>query len=374
MTAAAPQRFACKGCGAELYYAPEKKGLGCRHCGAGEPLPPPTGFTATEHPLILDESPVAGAPPPVPPPLPDAAQGYGLEMAQRKCKQCGAMMSVPAGQKTSQCAFCGSKFVEENVSTQLQEVPETVLPLAISVAQARQLYTDWIKQGWFTPNALKRENQLENLQGFYLPFWTFDAKTHSDWTAERGTHYYTTESYYENGQSRTRQVQHTRWTPAAGSRDDLYDDVLVPAARADVKSLLQKVEGFNTKTGLVPYAPAYLAGWGALAYSVDKRQAWSEAEAIIRADQEDKCGGDVGGDTHRSLNVLTQFFDPHYKHTLLPYWICSYRYHEKVFQFVVNGETGKIAGTKPISWIKVTAAVLFAATVIGLIIYANASG
>jgi DNA-directed RNA polymerase subunit RPC12/RpoP len=364
-----PQRFACKGCGAEQYFAPDKKGLACNHCGAGEPLPPPAGFTAPEHPLILN------APGETPPPLPSAAaQGYGLEMAQRKCKQCGAAMSVPAKQKTSECAFCGSKFVEENVSTAQVEAPETVLPLAISTQQARQLYTDWIKKGWFTPSALKRENQLENLQGFYLPFWTFDAKTHSDWTAERGTYYYTTESYTVNGRTQTRQVQHTRWSPAAGRRDDLYDDVLVPAARADIKTLLVKVEGFDTKTGLVPYAPAYLAGWGALAYSVDKAEAWTEAEAIIRGDQERKCGSDVGGDTHRFLNVLTKFFDPFYKHTLLPYWICSYRYHDKVFQFVINGQTGKIAGTKPVSWLKVTLAVLFALAVIGLFILANKDG
>ena len=157
-----PQRFACKGCGAEQYFAPEKKGLACRHCGAAESLLPATGFTAPEHPLVL-EAPGETPPPSSIEPRASSIAPYGLEMAQRKCKQCGAAMSVPAGQKTSECAFCGSKFVEENKSTDQVEAPETVLPLAISSAQARQLYTDWIKKGWFTPSALKRENHLDKV-------------------------------------------------------------------------------------------------------------------------------------------------------------------------------------------------------------------
>ena len=43
----------------------------------------------------------------------------------------------------------------------------------------------------------------ETVDGIYVPYWTFDAHTESDYTGERGDAYYTTETYTttENGRS-----------------------------------------------------------------------------------------------------------------------------------------------------------------------------
>jgi hypothetical protein len=43
---------------------------------------------------------------------------------------------------------------------------------------------------------------------------------------------------------------------------------------------------------------------------------------------------------------------------LLPVWIASYRYSNKVYNFMVNGQTGKVQGEAPISWWKVLLTVL----------------
>ena len=42
----------------------------------------------------------------------------------------------------------------------------------------------------------------------------------------------------------------------------------------------------------------------------------------------------------------------------MPVWIASYRYNQKVYNFMVNGETGRVQGEAPISWWKVALAVL----------------
>ena len=71
--------------------------------------------------------------------------------------------------------------------------------------------------------------------GVYIPFWTFDAFVRSQWSAERGWYYYETETYTETvdgrSETRTRQVQRTRWEGASGWRQDTYDDVLVCAGK-----------------------------------------------------------------------------------------------------------------------------------------------
>jgi hypothetical protein len=44
----------------------------------------------------------------------------------------------------------------------------------------------------------------------------------------------------------------------------------------------------------------------------------------------------------------------------VPIWLVAYDYGAKGYQVVVNGFTGSIAGKYPLSWIKITLAVLAA--------------
>ena len=66
---------------------------------------------------------------------------------------------------------------------------------------------------------------------------------------------------------------------------------------------------------------------------------------------------ELGGDTQRRLRVVSKKFDQTYKHLILPIWLATYTYQDKVYHFVVNGQTGKVSGKKPLSWIKIGLAV-----------------
>jgi hypothetical protein len=67
----------------------------------------------------------------------------------------------------------------------------------------------------------------------------------------------------------------------------------------------------------------------------------------------------IPGDTHRFLNIRTHKFNITFKHILLPLWIAGYRYNQKVYQYIVNGQTGKAGGSKPLSFWKIFFFVLF---------------
>ena len=56
--------------------------------------------------------------------------------------------------------------------------------------------------------------------------------------------------------------------------------------------------------------------------------------------------------------MWTQYADVTWKHLLVPLWIASYRWKGKTFRFMVNGQTGKVVGTAPVSAIKVGIAIL----------------
>ncbi len=73
------------------------------------------------------------------------------------------------------------------------------------------------------------------------------------------------------------------------------------------------------------------------------------------------------GDTQRNLQVRSRYQGRTFKHILVPVWLVSYTYGSRNFQILANGHTGKIAGERPYSWIKILFAVLAALLVIGII-------
>jgi hypothetical protein len=121
--------------------------------------------------------------------------------------------------------------------------------------------------------------------------------------------------------------------------------------------LLAGVEPFPTPS-VVPYDPGYVAGWTVERYQVDLRAAATEAKQQMHATLRSLCGSQVPGDTHRNLEVRASFEGERFKHVLVPVWLVSYDFSGRPYQVVVNGVTGKVAGERPWSWIKIALLVI----------------
>ena len=78
---------------------------------------------------------------------------------------------------------------------------------------------------------------------------------------------------------------------------------------------------------------------------------------------------DIGGDEQRITSRNTRYDDVRFKHILLPVWISSYRYADKVYRFVVNGRTGEVQGERPWSAWKIALAVLAALAILTPMVY-----
>jgi hypothetical protein len=78
---------------------------------------------------------------------------------------------------------------------------------------------------------------------------------------------------------------------------------------------------------------------------------------------------DIGGDEQRVNSVDTKYSDETFKHILLPIWMAAYKYNNKTYRFVVNGQTGKVQGERPYSAWKIAFAVLLALLAAGAFAY-----
>jgi Zn finger protein HypA/HybF involved in hydrogenase expression len=343
--------YPCAQCGARVEFAPGTNALRCPYCGHQQQLVD-TGRQVTEHSydelVRLPRKPVAS-----------------IAKHVFACQKCGARTESDAIAQL--CQFCGAPLVADVTAGEIV-APEAVLPFVVDRNGVREQLRKWVKSRWFAPSRLKRVTETEQVRGTYLPHWTFDSKTVSDYTGQRGEHYYTTETYTDSdGKTQTRQVQHTRWYPASGRVSREFDDLLVPATqRLDAKSL-DKLTPWPLHLAR-PYQPDYLAGYTALRYEVEPESGLNVAKGQMAKVIENDCRGDIGGDEQRVTSVQTHYFEVMFKLMLLPVWIAAYLYAGKSFQVMVNAHTGEVVGQRPYSVWKILSAIVTAILVIAAII------
>lgn len=346
-------RFPCPSCGGNMTYDPDAGVLKCKYCGKTLAI---DKSQSEIHEYDLEKG------------LAEDAGDWGQATQVIKCESCGAQTVLPANSVSQFCSFCGSAHV-----VRVEELagikPESLVPFKVARQKAEPLFTRWIGRKWLAPRSLKKDCRPEKLQGIYVPFWTYDTATHSTYTAEAGTYYYTTHTrtITENGHTRTvtEQVRHIRWRWVSGTYAKAYDDLLINAAQHMQGRLIQKIEPFDLRE-LIPYRPEYLAGFGAERYSIGLQQGWTNAKETIRQDLYGDITRQIHADTVRNLNFQTLYHDVRYKHFLLPVWISAYQFRKKTFQFLINGQTGEVQGQAPVSPWKVTLLVLGCAALIAL--------
>ena len=365
--AQARSKFACPACGAEATWNPAKQALVCGYCNT---IAPAVLETSPGGDTVIHENDLVAALRNIP----DSRRGWQTTKTQVRCQHCNAISVFDSDKIGKRCDFCGASALVPYEEVKEAFQPESLLPKQISETQVRDRIREWYRSRWFAPSALGTRALTDTVHGVYLPYWTFDAHAQADWTAESGYHYYVTEHYTDaQGNRQSRQVQKTRWESSYGHLENFFDDELIAATKGVDSSLLSKVEPFPTDQ-LVPYDPAFLAGWTVERYQIDLVTAAASARENMESELRSLCSRQVPGDTHRNLQVHAQWSDQTFKHILVPVWLLTYDYHGKSFQVLINGYTGTIAGKRPYSFWKIFFLVVGILAVIGVIALAGGLG
>ncbi|MEO8054448.1 MAG: zinc ribbon domain-containing protein [Acidobacteriota bacterium] len=351
------RKFPCAACGADVVWSPGAAALTCPYCGAKKDVPKTSG-QVTERPI---EEALKGA----------TDLGWGLARKAVSCRGCGATTTFDAGVAASRCAFCGAPSVVEAPPSTTMVRPAGVLPFRVDRNAATGRFRQWLSSLWFRPDDLSQKSALSELKGVYVPFWTFDAATHSAWTADAGFDYQVEVQVEENGQVHTRYETRTRWEPADGVLEHFFDDLPVAASRGLPPDLARAIEPFPTAE-LLAYEPSYLSGFLAEEYAVGPKEALAAGQQRMTQELYALCGREVPGDRFRNLAVRTAWSGIACKNGLFPVWIAAYQYGGKPYRFLVNGVTGKTDGHAPWSWVKIGLAV--AAAVLLFVILAAIAG
>lgn len=112
---------------------------------------------------------------------------------------------------------------------------------------------------------------------------------------------------------------------------------------------METIEPFDYKE-LKPFSMSYLSGFYADKYDVDKAQVFPRirnravqgSDTLLRGSMK---GYDSVSVTSSAMNVLRT----DWQYLLLPVWFATFKFEDKVYEFAINGQTGKQAGTPPLS-------------------------
>lgn len=347
--------FKCPQCGATTRYDVTAGGVACEHCGYTRPVETEqVGKKAKENEFTLEN-------------LKKAEHGWGEERRVLHCGSCGSEIAVASEALATTCAFCASNKV--NLLPPDVDVlrPRFLVPFKVTPESNRDRARVWLGEGWFHPGELAASAIIEHFIGIMTPQWTFDANITAFWKAEVG--YEHNESYYDHHDKtwKTRTVIRWRWENGQVNLD--IDDLIVPGSSHISNRLFQKILPFNLNE-LVNYNAGYLAGWQAQAYNINLLDAWEKGKGTMRELAKNACYKDIPSSHVRNFSMQADFSNESWRYILLPIYIAAYRFEDKVYQVLVNGQTGVIAGQKPVAWWKIwlaIAALLAPGILLGLI-------
>ncbi len=340
-----PISYTCPGCGAPLKFSPLTGTLRCEFCKREVPI-------EGEHAPIVEHDLHSA--------LATLDHAPNQEITREiTCPKCGGSFTLDPFAISANCPYCDTPAITEFV----QEIhPESILPFQIAHKQAQEIFARWIGSLWFAPRELKHlVDTQKSLTGYYLPWWTYDADTVTDYAGQRGDIYYVTvqKRMIVNGEERLVEVQEPRiqWTPVSGQVARSFDDVTIRASQGVSRKILDALEPWDT-SALVPFDPKYLSGFDAEEYTVGLDNGFELArvrmDAVIRSD----IRMDIGGDQQQILNYHTRYHNTTYKNTLFPLWMTHFAYRDKKYYYAINGQSGRITGERPYSYTKIILLIL----------------
>jgi len=339
--------FRCPHCNSATAYSTDDGGLTCSFCGYYEaPQTEIVGKGAQEFEFTVET-------------VERSTNGWGQERKELVCNSCAVHTTLSVEMLSHTCPFCGSHAVVQTRAPQDVLRPRFLVPFVTTTENCRQITAEWLQNSWMLPKDLQNLARSTEYTPIYIPFWTFDARTQATWRAE-----------VHNTDANRRRYSAPNWKwerpflLKLGNRDGKQwdwesgavslntDDMLISGSSQLNVALLKQMRGYRL-ADLVPYDPAFLAGLSAQAYDVDLETAWERARKSMRAHTKAACLEQASARSTRNFSMNMDFSDESWRYILLPLYLATYRYGNKVFQVMINGQNGVIAGQRPVDWKKV---------------------
>lgn len=313
--------YQCPACMGPLHFSGKSGKLECEYCGSA--------YTVEEIEKLY-EKPVT------------ENVWTGEETAGMKtysCPSCGAELLCDANTAAGSCPYCGNPTI---IPGQFEGgiKPDLILPFKMEKAAAKKALLHFYQGKKFLPDSFKEQNHIEEIKGVYVPFWLYDytVSGEAEFDARRVR-------VYHRGEWRITETSHYL-VRRKGSMD--FTRVPADASKKMQDDYMDAVEPFDYSE-IKPFSPAYLPGFFADKYDVDKKEGAERAGERVRNSVAAAMEETVQG--YQTVIPGEQRFHTRQnraEYALFPVWLLSTRWNGESFLFAMNGQTGRLAGELPV--------------------------
>ena len=260
-------------------------------------------------------------------------------MKAYSCPSCGAELICDASTAATSCPYCGNPTVVPGQFAGMLK-PDLVIPFKLSREDAIRELKKHYRGKAFLPKTFSSENQLQKIQGVYVPFWLFSGE------AEGSSHFECTRSRsYRSGEYRVTETEHYD-VYRAGTMP--FEKVPVDASSKMPDDHMDSIEPYDY-SDLKPFSTAYLPGFLADKYDVSVDESRERADTRCMGSLQTALRDSVKGYETcfpRGKNASIKAGKVHY--AMLPVWVLNTKWQDKDFLFAMNGQTGKLVGDLPV--------------------------
>ena len=254
------------------------------------------------------------------------------------CQSCGGEIVADETTGATECPFCGNPVVMKgHFAGDLR--PDLVIPFRVDKKAAIAALEKHYKGKVLLPKVFKDQNHIKEVKGLYVPVWLFDtdADAHVRYKATRIRHWSDSNYNYT-------ETSHYSVTRAGGIG---FENVPVDGSSKMEDALMESIEPFDI-SGAVDFQTAYLAGFLADKYDVDAGASIERAnERIKRSTEEAFADTVMGYSSVIPVSTNIRLENGRARYALYPVWILNTQWNGEKYTFIINGQTGKIAGNLP---------------------------
>lgn len=318
----------CSSCGADMYYNPVLGKLKCDYCDCEKSI--------TKYPSYFRDY--------------ESEKSEGTikhETQTYKCPNCGGTIELKSFETATKCPFCGATAIISYEDLKGMK-PDSILPFLYSKDNAAAAGKKWMKKKLLAPHSLKKSLDIQNFKGLYFPSFGFNVKTVSNYDGRLGEKKTRTVGVGKDRHTET----YIEWYRVKGTWSQNFNNVMVEASTQITQKELNNILPYDMDDAEA-YNKEYLSGFGAERYDTSIESSYKIAQAQI----DDKIRKAILDKYHADevdyLNIYSTYSDKKFRYTLLPLWVCAYKYKEKFYRFIVNGRNGKATGKAPTSPLRV---------------------
>lgn len=311
----------CSSCGGNLVFKPSLCSLVCEKCSGITEIKKDTNIIKHDINEILQTN---------------------NNIKFTNCASCGASVNLSGLEVAGVCPYCNS-----NLNIGFSHKLDAILPFKIDKTEAIEFYKKNVKKRFFLPNAFKKNPSFENIEGFYIPSFSFDCET------------YSTYSGMLKKEERDSQGTHTKTFFISGKKDMNFKDTFIESSSKLSQAELHEILPFNTDKNLFKYNDDFIKGYSVENFDNSLENCKILHKNVIEAKIKNAILSRYDYTSVISFNLSTTFSNEKYAYVLLPVYSLKIKYKNKEYLTFLNGQNGNLGKNIPKSKVKITFFVLF---------------